>query len=138
MNSIEHYLQYVRERLLAEHKIVEKALIKYLDMVRGGTPRGTTTPSQLDRIIETLERYLVPHIEFEEREALPLTADRALAEELSRDHREILELLRSAREAGDAARKIELLSDLADKLNVHVRKEETRLLPKILGDERPP
>lgn len=130
---MEQYLRYVRDRLLTEHKVVEKALIQYLDMLRSSLPKGSVSTEQLDRIFETLERYLVPHIDFEEKEVLPLLRDEDLASELSREHDEILQVLRRAKRVEDVLKRMELLERLANRLARHLEKEETMMLPQILG-----
>ncbi len=123
----------MKDRLLTEHKVVEKALIQYLNMLRSSLPRSSVSAEQLDRIFETLERYLIPHIDFEEKEVLPLLRNEELANELSREHNEILNVLRLARRGEDVLRRVELLEHLASLLSRHLEKEESRMLPQILG-----
>ncbi len=122
------------ERLVREHEIIERAVVEYIKMVYREYSRDPSRYGEyVAKVFENIREYLIPHVEFEEKEVFPLLRDSRIVDELLEEHRQYLKMLEKAKVEDRMVWKIGVLEELAEKLHEHVRKENEELLPLLVA-----
>lgn len=82
-------------------------------------------------VMRNIEKYLISHLEFEEKEVFPLFSDILLINELIQEHKEFLRILNICSEEEGMIERTIALEELAGKLYEHLKKENTKILPLL-------
>ena len=118
-------IEEIKKRLKMEHKWVEEQVIRYLETT---LPEYKKAPRKyeeyINKFLSNIERNLYPHHRFEEEMVFPHITDVQLTEELTEEHREIEEIIKSIRINRDIYEKMDLLNKLLKTIKNHLKKED--------------
>jgi len=123
-------LTNILERLLYEHKWMERVAIKYIEETLSYyRDKGIDYEKYIIPFLKILEEELLtPHYRFEEETIFPLFPDDPFVEELKEEHKRIEELVNKFRATEGG---LEVLEELSYLLNEHIDKEEAELTAKL-------
>ncbi len=127
---MEAYIRGLVERLRNEHRFIEAAVVKYLDMLYEKSAEAQDSFHNTARAIKSAKDHWMRHIRFEENEVFPLLEGHGIVEELKAEHREAEALYSRLEAERDVEKWRALLRELLHLKRRHLSKE-SRLVPLL-------